>query len=61
MSCKCIKCNKIKKYESFKTAWMKGWDFLKEVKDNEYNVLGVCEECPTLTKQDELEFQENLS
>ena len=40
---------------------MKGWDFVKEVKSNEYNIVGVCEECPVLTKQEELDFQENLA
>ena len=61
MTCKCLKCNKIKNYDSFKSAWMKGWDFVKEVKSNEYNIVGVCEECPVLTKQEELDFQENLA
>jgi len=63
MTCKCIKCNRVNSYDSFKTAWMKGWDFLKEIKNKErdIDILGVCEQCPTLTSEEEFEIRQNVA
>jgi hypothetical protein len=37
---------------------MKGWDFLKETKNKNQDILGVCENCPPLTREDEVNFFE---
>jgi len=59
MNCKCIKCNRTEVFHSFKNAWMKGWDFIKENKEKE-EVVGVCDECPSLQREEKMEFLEKM-
>jgi hypothetical protein len=37
---------------------MKGWEFLKETKNKNQDILGDCQNCPSLTKQEEIDFRE---
>ena len=59
--CKCIKCEQVHEYDSFKVAWMKGWEFLKETKNKNQDILGVCQDCPSLTKEEEMDFRETVA
>lgn len=58
MKCKCFKCNKVSTFINFKQAWMEGWEFLKEIKNNSnLDILGICENCPEMTKEEKEEAQ----
>lgn len=59
MNCKCIKCDKTEMFPSFKNAWIKGWDFIK--KESEDNIIGVCDKCPPLQKEEKFEFLERIA
>lgn len=59
MNCKCIKCDKTETFPSFKNAWMKGWDFIKEIKSKE-EIVGVCDECPSLQREEKMELLEKM-
>ena len=61
ITCKCIKCNNVQTFDSFKIAWMQGWEFLKETKNKSQDILGVCETCPPLTKEEEIDFRETVA
>lgn len=46
-------------FPSFKNAWIKGWDFIK--KESEDNIIGVCDKCPPLQKEEKFEFLERIA
>jgi hypothetical protein len=40
---------------------MQGWEFLKETKNKTQDILGVCQNCPPLTKEEEVDFRETVA
>lgn len=58
IKCKCFKCNKVSTFTNFKQAWMEGWEFVKEIKNNpEQNILGLCDSCPSVSEEEKAEAQ----